>query len=125
MESHKDKSMGAASEQLDALLHAAVDAIIVIDDKARIQRFNQAAEKMFGYAESDVLGQNVNILMLTPYREEHDEYIQHYHQTHKPNIIGIAVWSNCTPTHSSSPSTCVFCKNQPVSPWLPGVMSVT
>ena len=33
----------------------------------------------------------------------------------------MAVWSSWTATHSSSPSTCVFCRNQPPTPVLPGV----
>jgi len=35
----------------DALMDAAVDAIIIIDNHGAIQRFNKAAQDMFGYSE--------------------------------------------------------------------------
>ena len=39
-----------AMSELQALLDAAVDAIIVIDDRGAITTFNAAAERLFGYA---------------------------------------------------------------------------
>ena len=40
----------------DTLMDAAVDAIIIIDGNGLIQRFNRAAEQIFGYSEPDVIG---------------------------------------------------------------------
>ena len=42
-----------------AMLAAAVDAIIVIDHRGTIEEISLAAERMFGYAAGDVIGQNV------------------------------------------------------------------
>ena len=72
-----------------AIIDSAVDAIIVIDAHGGIEAFSRAAEKMFGYEEAEVLGQNVNRLMPPPYRAEHDGYIARYLQTGDPRIIGI------------------------------------
>jgi two-component system sensor kinase FixL len=72
-----------------ALLDAAVDAIILINEKGLITDFNRAAEKMFGYSADEVRGRNVNILMPQPYRREHDGYVQRYLKTGNPRIIGI------------------------------------
>ena len=41
-------------QPLDALLEAAVDAIVIADGEARIMRVNPAALEMFGYSEESV-----------------------------------------------------------------------
>jgi two-component system, LuxR family, sensor kinase FixL len=78
-----------AESRLNALLDAAVDAMILIDPRGRITRFNRAAQKIFGYAEAEVLGRNVSMLMPEPYRSEHDGYIGRYESTGERRIIGI------------------------------------
>jgi two-component system, LuxR family, sensor kinase FixL len=72
-----------------AVIDSAVDGIIVIDARGLIEAMNPAAERMFAYAEREVRGRNVNILMPSPYREEHDRYIRHYLETGEHKIIGI------------------------------------
>lgn len=72
-----------------AIINAAVDGIIVIDSRGRIEAFNHAAERMFGYAEAEVRGQNVSILMPEPDHSQHDAYLDRYLQTGKKKIIGI------------------------------------
>lgn len=81
--------MADTKAQFAALLDAAVDAIIQIDDRGHIQRFNKAAENIFGYNVNEVLGENVKILMPEPFRGEHDSYIHNYQTSNKPRIIGI------------------------------------
>jgi two-component system sensor kinase FixL len=72
-----------------ALLSAAVDGIIVIDGQGLIQIINPACEKLFGYRPEEVIGRNVHMLMPSPYREQHDDYLRHYHATGERRIIGI------------------------------------
>jgi two-component system sensor kinase FixL len=72
----------------EAILETARDAIISIDPTGRITLFNRAAEEVFGYQASEVLGQNVALLMPSPYQEEHDRYIRQYQQTGTPRAIG-------------------------------------
>jgi len=72
-----------------ALLSAAVDGIIVIDALGSIQIINPACERLFGYTPEEIVGHNVNVLMPSPYREQHDEYLRHYRQTGERRIIGI------------------------------------
>ena len=72
----------------DALMEAAVDAIILIDREGVIERFNPAAESMFGYREDEVAGRNVRILMPEPHRGRHDGYISRYRETGQAAIIG-------------------------------------
>lgn len=72
-----------------ALLHAAVDAIILIDEIGSILQFNRAAERIFGYREAEVLGRNVSLLMPAPYADAHDGYMRHYLTTGERRIIGV------------------------------------
>lgn len=73
----------------DALMDAAVDAIIVIDTKGSIERFNRAAQLLFGYALDEVIGQNIKMLMPQPDRLLHDRYLQRYKKTRKAAVIGV------------------------------------
>jgi PAS domain S-box-containing protein len=71
------------------IINSTVDGIIVIDSRGRIEVFNHAAERMFGYQESDVLGRNISMLMPEPDRSGHDSYLKHYLETGERRIIGI------------------------------------
>ena len=72
-----------------AVLDAAVDAIIVIDHLGTIQEFSQAAQQVFGYVPEEIIGHNVRELMPEPWHGEHDGYLQRYHETRSPHIIGV------------------------------------
>jgi two-component system sensor kinase FixL len=61
---------------------------VVIDKKGIIRSFSAAAERLFGHAQSSVIGHNVSMLMPSPYREEHDRYMQRYLATGEKRIIG-------------------------------------
>ena len=75
-------------EAIDALMDAAVDAIIIIDEDGLIERFNRAAEAMFGHLESEVRGRNVSLLMPETHRSRHDGYLQRYRRTGEAAVIG-------------------------------------
>lgn len=76
-------------EKLQVVLDSAVDAIITIDHEGIIASINAAAVKMFGYSAQEMVGQNVKLLMPSPFREEHDRYLQNYLRTGVKRIIGI------------------------------------
>ncbi|MBC7401034.1 MAG: PAS domain-containing sensor histidine kinase [Mucilaginibacter sp.] len=74
---------------LKAIIDNAIDGIITIDDRGKIETINPAACKLFLYTQEEVIGNNVSMLMPPPDREQHDEYISRYQRTHEPHIIGI------------------------------------
>ena len=75
--------------RLRAVVETAVDGVILIDAQGRIQVFNPACEKLFGYRAAEVIGQNVKVLMPAPYRDEHDGYLANFRRTGEKKIIGI------------------------------------
>ncbi len=74
---------------LASVLRTAVDTIIIIDEAGKIESVNPAIERMFGFSLDEMLGQNINMLMPSPYREQHDGHLNHYHETGEKRIIGI------------------------------------
>jgi len=83
-----EQALRDGEARLRAIIHTAAEGIIVIDEQGRIDRFNPSAERMFGYTEAEVAGKNVSVLMPSPYRERHDEYITRYLKTGEKRVIG-------------------------------------
>ncbi|GGC08925.1 hypothetical protein GCM10011494_29490 [Novosphingobium endophyticum] len=74
---------------LQSILDSVPDAMIVIDEAGRIISFSSAAERMFGFSEAELIGENVSTLMPSPDRERHDMYLKRYLVTGERRIIGI------------------------------------
>ncbi len=79
----------AREAHLQSILDTVPDAMIVIDEHGVIQSFSTAAARLFGYAADEAIGANIKMLMPSPYRENHDDYIARYMQTGERRIIGI------------------------------------
>ena len=79
----------AREAHLKSILDTVPDAMIVIDEQGIMQSFSTAAERLFGYAAAEVIGKNVKMLMPSPYRENHDGYLERYFRTGERRIIGI------------------------------------
>lgn len=75
--------------RLSSILETVPDAIVIIDERGLIESFSPAAERLFGYAFAEVIGKNVKMLMPSPYREQHDGYLERYLRTGEKRIIGI------------------------------------
>jgi len=75
--------------ELQALLDACIDAVVIIDHQGRITTFNRTACRMFGYTSDEAVGRNVSMLMPSPDREQHDQYLSRYLQSGTARVIGI------------------------------------
>ncbi|MBN8925649.1 MAG: PAS domain-containing sensor histidine kinase [Rhodospirillales bacterium 69-11] len=76
------------SALLRSILDTVPDAMVLIDQAGVILSFSAAAERLFGYTAAEVRGQNVSMLMPSPYREQHDAYLARYLATGERRIIG-------------------------------------
>ncbi|HTC35580.1 MAG TPA: PAS domain S-box protein [Bryobacteraceae bacterium] len=75
-------------ELLQSVLNHTLDGIISIDERGTISMINRAGEKLFGRSGTEIIGQNIKILMPEPYHSEHDTYLSNYERTRERKIIG-------------------------------------
>ncbi len=71
-----------------AIIDTALDAIITIDERGRIETFNAAAEQLLGYTFSDVLAKNVSMLVSDKDFLQHDQYLRCYPERGQAKITG-------------------------------------
>jgi PAS domain S-box-containing protein len=74
--------------EMKAALSASPDGVITIDRSGRVEAFNAAAERLFGFPADEIVGRNVSALMPPPHREKHDGYLASYALTGKRKVIG-------------------------------------
>ncbi len=84
-----ESALQESARKTEAILDTMVDGVITIDERGIVDSFNAAAERLFGYVPSEVIGQNVKMLMPEPYHGEHDQYLLNYLRTGRAKIIGI------------------------------------
>lgn len=75
--------------RFQAIVESAVDGIITIDQGGTVGSANPSACRLFGYRAEEMIGRSINYLMPSPYREQHDHFVQRYLTTGERRIIGI------------------------------------
>ncbi len=80
-----DAALRTSQAQLAGIIDSAMDAIITIDQRHRITRFNPAAEQMFGYPVAQVIGQPLSLLLPERYRAAHEEVVDRFGETRLTN----------------------------------------
>ncbi|MBT9502409.1 MAG: PAS domain S-box protein [Burkholderiaceae bacterium] len=73
-----NRQLGLEQERTQALLDTAVDGIVMIDSAGQIRSFNGAAERLFGWAADEALGQKVSLLLPDPGDEGREAQISRY-----------------------------------------------
>ncbi|MFP4341306.1 MAG: PAS domain S-box protein [Cyclobacteriaceae bacterium] len=84
----KSTEAEAQNARLDAILSSTVDAILTINDRGIIETVNPACEKLFGYSRTELIGNNVSMLMTSEHSGQHDSYLGNYSKTGHKKIIG-------------------------------------
>ena len=92
MPSEQSPQRQTGDERSSRLLRAVIDAsplgIIVSDASGNVELWNPAAERIFGYAADEVIGQNLALLMPSPHSDRHVGYIENYRTSGIPRLIG-------------------------------------
>lgn len=83
------RETGKKEQQLSAIVQAATDGLVTIDEAGTVLSYNPACEKMFGYEADEMLGENIKRLMPKQIADQHDGYLSTYHRTKEAKIIGI------------------------------------
>jgi len=76
-----------ATEVAEETLDMCVLAVVTMQEKGIVQRFNQAAQTLFGYTPEDVCGNNVKMLTPDNIAEHHDQFLENYRQTGVKHVI--------------------------------------
>ena len=86
-----EEALLKSEEQYRTLIHSATDAIISTDASGKINSWNRAAEKIFGYPEKEAIGMEITNLMPQSYREAHIQGMERVLETGIEKIIGKTV----------------------------------
>jgi len=86
---YTEQALRKNEEYLQAILDNVVEGIVVINHQGRIAAFNPAAEKLFGYQASEVIAENVSVLMNEPEDSLHDTFLDAYIETSESKVIGV------------------------------------
>ncbi len=79
-------NLTVSENRLAGILKIALEAIIVTDDKMRIQLFNKGAEVVFGYTEHEIIGQRIDRLMPVRFRVAHNHHVQTFAAAHVQSL---------------------------------------
>ncbi|MDK1310796.1 PAS domain S-box protein [Pseudoalteromonas ardens] len=78
------------SDNTQAILDQAIDAVISINTKNNVTYMNEAAEKLFGYSRTEVIGKNVKMLVPREFSTNHDQYVNANRNGGPDKIVGTA-----------------------------------
>ena len=76
-----EDTLHAAKARFEGILEIAEDAIISVDSNQRILLFNQGAEKVFGYAQAEVIGKSLDLLLPQRFAQAHRSHIEKFAKT--------------------------------------------
>jgi two-component system sensor kinase FixL len=75
---------------LTDILESVTDAVVTIDEDHKVLLCNKAAEEMFGFKCSEIVGQDASPLIPNPHQSVHRSYLDRYLETGIPRVIGKA-----------------------------------
>ncbi|WP_299810791.1 PAS domain S-box protein [uncultured Shewanella sp.] len=84
----KNQDLESANVRLNTILQTAIDGFFIVNTQGLIEQVNPAVSRLFGYSSSDLIGNNVSMLMPPKEQKMHDEYIRHFLEGGEAKIIG-------------------------------------
>lgn len=85
---HMRQQIHARQQRLETILDNAAEGIITFDAAGRIESFNKAAERLFGYTENEVVGKDLSLIVPPQLREKREDYLRHFLRTELQRLIG-------------------------------------
>jgi PAS domain S-box-containing protein len=80
--------LSESEERFRSLVESATDAIVVGDRRGLIVSWNRSASTLFGYADEDMIGQPLSLLMPARYRPAHEQGLARMESTGKGRVMG-------------------------------------
>lgn len=77
-----------AESKFRALLEAAPDAIVIINQQGQIELVNSQVENLFGYPRGELVGQSVDLLVSEPFRGIHSTHRTNYFKVPRVREMG-------------------------------------
>ena len=85
----RTSALAASEARTAAIVNTAVDAIITADESGTIESVNPATEKVFGFTETELIGQSVSRLMPDGDAGEHDTHVHRFVESGRARILGM------------------------------------
>ncbi len=82
---HPSTGMHAVELHFAGIIHAAMDAIVTVNDEQRVVQFNAAAEKMFGCSAREAMGKSIDRFIPERFRAEHRRHVKRFGDAHVTN----------------------------------------
>ena len=82
-----EQELRLSESKLNSIFTSVPEAIVVSDAKGNIVQCNAATAEIFGYQQSELLSQNISILMQPQERASHDGYLETYQQTGRKRLM--------------------------------------
>ncbi|HSN04765.1 MAG TPA: PAS domain S-box protein [Nitrospira sp.] len=86
-----EDELSVSEERFRTVIGTTPDAVVLADRNGNILLWNQAATRLFGYTEADVLGQSLTMLMPQRYREAHQAGMTRVGATGEAHVVGRTV----------------------------------
>jgi protein-histidine pros-kinase len=74
-EAERVQELADTTARLEAILAVAGDGLVTLDERQAIVGFSEGAERIFGFARSEVLGAPVDLLLPAELRERHRSHV--------------------------------------------------
>lgn len=75
-------------DKLHSLLETVPGRMLVIDDRGTVLALGRDTAGIFGYADDELIGRNISMLMSPTHASRHDDYLERYRRTGQRHMIG-------------------------------------